>query len=564
MRSRIEQYPHFFLSFFSLLFLSVFIGKVHLFDWDEVNFATIAKEMLLSNHWSKITVDYLPFTDKPPLFFWMQALSMKLFGVNEWAARFPNVLAGIATLNLIFFLGKKYHGIETAKLWVLVYLGCFTSQIYFRSGIIDPWFNFFIYCSLFFFYKSIVSKRKSLFFLLVGVLLALAFLTKGPVSILVIGLVGLLYWMGNKFKLFFKPHHLLFILFPIFLAIGSWYGFGQEGSPSKALWNFINIQKALFSKNVANHAQPFYYHPVILLFGMFPASILAFLPLLKRKWLNESEVLGQLFRIFFWVVLILFSIVKTKIVHYSSMTYLPITYFAALRLKNLSLNKIEKNLLWIVGTLLCISLASLAIIGNNVWESKSFLISNINNPITIQGLLLDGGWTQMELYISTIFSLGLLTTLYTNKIKYLFLWISLFCPALLISFAPKIEAHSQKVLVDFHQSHAKEDAYFISHSFASYVPNFYARNHPYQNSDKLLAERKSILKNLSCHSYSDLPLEKRAHFSNKIWHWCLCGDIDKTVYVSILKKHQHKMDAYPKLIFLYEKGPYAFYTRPIP
>ncbi|HYD21854.1 MAG TPA: hypothetical protein VEB40_10290, partial [Flavipsychrobacter sp.] len=61
----------------AVLFLP-FLGNVHLFDWDEINFAECAREMLTTGDYLRPQVDYQPFWEKPPLFIWMQALSMNL------------------------------------------------------------------------------------------------------------------------------------------------------------------------------------------------------------------------------------------------------------------------------------------------------------------------------------------------------------------------------------------------------------------------------------------------------------------------------------------------------
>ena len=58
-----------------LLFIP-YLGSVHLFDWDEVNFAEAAREMLVTGDYMTVRIDYDPFHEKPPLFFWCQAFSM--------------------------------------------------------------------------------------------------------------------------------------------------------------------------------------------------------------------------------------------------------------------------------------------------------------------------------------------------------------------------------------------------------------------------------------------------------------------------------------------------------
>ena len=100
-----------------------FLGSVHLFDWDEVNFAEIAREMLVTGEYSRVYVDFQPFWQKPPLFFWLQAAAMKIFGVNEFAARFPNALCGIITLPILYQIGKRLHSHRFGVIWTLVYFG---------------------------------------------------------------------------------------------------------------------------------------------------------------------------------------------------------------------------------------------------------------------------------------------------------------------------------------------------------------------------------------------------------------------------------------------------------
>ncbi|MBS1577087.1 MAG: glycosyltransferase family 39 protein, partial [Bacteroidetes bacterium] len=91
----------------ALLLFMPGLGAVHLFDWDEINFAEIAREMLATHNWLQPQIGYVPFYEKPPLFMWMQSVSMAVFGVGEFAARLPNALCGIATLVVLFRIGTR-------------------------------------------------------------------------------------------------------------------------------------------------------------------------------------------------------------------------------------------------------------------------------------------------------------------------------------------------------------------------------------------------------------------------------------------------------------------------
>ena len=92
----------FLIAIISAVIFIPFIGNCPLFDWDEINFAECAREMVVSGNYSHVQLNYRPFWEKPPFFIWLQALSMNVFGVNEFAARFPNALCSIVSLISIY------------------------------------------------------------------------------------------------------------------------------------------------------------------------------------------------------------------------------------------------------------------------------------------------------------------------------------------------------------------------------------------------------------------------------------------------------------------------------
>src|SRR5665647_270427 len=132
-----------------------FLGRVHLFDWDEINFAESSREMIVTGNYHRVQINFQPFWEKPPLFFWLQAFSMKAFGINEFAARLPNAVFGTITLVTFFVIGKKYKSAKFGFIWAIAYLGSFLPHLYFKSGIIDPVFNYFIFLGVYFMYLAI-------------------------------------------------------------------------------------------------------------------------------------------------------------------------------------------------------------------------------------------------------------------------------------------------------------------------------------------------------------------------------------------------------------------------
>jgi 4-amino-4-deoxy-L-arabinose transferase-like glycosyltransferase len=205
------------------LFFIPFLGGVHLFDWDEINFAEISREMMLMEEYTRIYINFQPFWEKPPLFFWNQAAAMYFFGVNEFSARLPNALIGIATLVLLFNIGKQLYSTRFGIIWAGVYFGSILPFLYFKSGIIDPYFNFFIFLGIYLFilfywkkdkFEHIQLKRSSLTYLFAaGFFIGVGILTKGQVAYLIACLTFFVYWVYQRFRFYVNvPQFLFFTL----------------------------------------------------------------------------------------------------------------------------------------------------------------------------------------------------------------------------------------------------------------------------------------------------------------------------------------------------------------
>ena len=86
---------------------------------------------------------------------------MSLFGVNEFAARFPNAIVGIVTLLVLFTIGSKERDTRFGWMWVFMYVGSLLPHFYFKSGIIDPVFNLFIFLGVYYLYKTIKDTTNA-------------------------------------------------------------------------------------------------------------------------------------------------------------------------------------------------------------------------------------------------------------------------------------------------------------------------------------------------------------------------------------------------------------------
>ncbi|MDC3252897.1 glycosyltransferase family 39 protein [Crocinitomicaceae bacterium] len=526
-----------------LLFISVAffigLGNVHLFDWDEINFAESAREMITSGDYLRVQINFAPFWEKPPLFLWLQVGSMKLFGINEFAARFPNAVFGFIYLITFYFIGKKHFSGKFGLMWALIFYATLLPHIYFKSGIIDPVFNYCIFLSVYFMIRVINGndKKKGGLALVSGVLSGLSVLTKGPVGFLLLALTLLIYLTIKKFKPFPKVKYIGFFFIGFISIILSWLSVEIFNNGFTIIQKFIVYQAELFNSNVAGHEQPFYYHFVVVFLGCFPISILALPSLMKRRW-DITLDLHSWMLCLFWGVLILFSLVTTKIIHYSSMTWAPLSFIAALTLYKVSKGEYEfKKSLRIAFLGLGLLIGSAIIAIPLLLINKEWLLSITTNQYAHDSIAQPIQWSYFEVVSGFMFIIGTIVCflfLHKQKIATFIVSAALFMTAVLLSvqlmIIPKIEQITQGPAIDFFEKLRGKDCYVECYGFKSYAHYFY-----FQQPHDQTPEQKTM-------------------------NWLVNGNIDKPVYL-ITKSDNNEVAQWEQFRLLMKKGGFRVYKR---
>ena len=170
----------------ALVFSSNFWGYP-IYILDEAKNAACAMEMYQRGDWVVPTFNDALRTDKPPLHYFFMIAAYKVFGVSPFSARLFSVLMGIGTCLLIYLFGKKEVNERSGFLAALVFLCSFQVAIQFHMAVPDPYLIAFITASLLCFYFGYIHNR-SLYLYLSYASLGLAFLAKGPVAIILVGL----------------------------------------------------------------------------------------------------------------------------------------------------------------------------------------------------------------------------------------------------------------------------------------------------------------------------------------------------------------------------------------
>jgi 4-amino-4-deoxy-L-arabinose transferase-like glycosyltransferase len=542
MTRKLITYQLIILLIASGLYIS-FNGRVHLFDWDEINFAESAREMIQSGDYLTVQINYQPFWEKPPLFIWFQVVSMKMFGINEFAARFPNAICGILTLLLLFHLGRKLDNLKFGWIWVMTFACSTLPFFYFKSGIIDPWFNLFIFSGVYLWVKAFNAgqfKDELLFVVLSASSLGLAVMTKGPVAVLVFGVVVGILFLINGFRVGINWKNIIVFFFTLLFVGGFWFLLQIFSGNVQMVVDFFVYQVRLFRTEDAGHGGFPFYHFIVLLIGVFPASIFA---IQGHRYIGKSEekkVFHTAMIVLFWVVLILFSIVKTKIIHYSSLCYFPMTYLAAYSISKITdgsfkFQKAQKILLAIIGLFFSIFALLLPVFRNY----KDFFLQKIPKPdaFTAGNMQADPGWSYWLIIIglillgSLVFGLLFSAKNKLTSIATIFISNLVFVYLIILFVTPGAEKISQNAEIEFIKSVSNEDAYIYSFH-KSYAPPFYGNLKPGFNPNSLDQD------------------------------WLLSGNIDKDVYFIVKSTiiEEIKVD-YPDLQFINERNGYVFLKR---
>jgi len=294
------------------------LGAFPLLDPDETVYAETPKEMIAFDDFVSPRIYGEYWYDKPPMYYWLVAASFKIFGINEFAARFPSALFGVLCVWLAYWAGKKFFSQTIGIVSALVLT---TSIEYFyvaKAAVTDTTLTLFLTAAL----VSFLDKKYYLFYLFA----ALATLTKGPIGLLFPGAIIFLYLLATK-----RWHELKNMKLPVGVVIYAlvalpWYMIMYQIHGAVFLDTFIgynNITRFTMAEH-ANTSSWYFFVPVLII-GFFPWTALlgqaVRASLLERG--NQARTLLFL-NIWAFFIFIFFSISSTKLVTYILPMYPPI------------------------------------------------------------------------------------------------------------------------------------------------------------------------------------------------------------------------------------------------
>lgn len=188
-------------------------ARLDVMDIDASQYAEISREMLHQSNWLEIYDRGADYLDKPPFLFWVSALSMKIFGVNNFGYRFPSIMFALLALFSVYRLGRALYADEnTGRLAALIFA---TSQALFlwtNDVRTDTILMGAVITGIWLIYEW--TQKQNLAFLFGGcVLLAIGMMTKGPIALMTpIFSFGMHWALHRKWSFFVQPVYLLGLL----------------------------------------------------------------------------------------------------------------------------------------------------------------------------------------------------------------------------------------------------------------------------------------------------------------------------------------------------------------
>jgi 4-amino-4-deoxy-L-arabinose transferase-like glycosyltransferase len=315
-----------------ILGLAIFIGfygyiwSMPLFDLDEGAFTTATREMFLRHDFITPYLNSVPRFDKPILIYWLQALSASLFGFNEFAFRLPSALASTAWVYAIYRFMAQVTDPERAFYAALIAACSLMTTVVGKAAIADAVLMLFITWAMFAIFRHWQTDRAS-YIRWAYLAMALGFLTKGPVAVVIPGAVSLLFYLSTGKWSHWWRAVLDWRGVAIFLLVAlPWYvlEYIREGQAFIDGF-FLKNNVGRFNAAMEGHSGGYWYYPVVTFIALLPFTGLVVVAIrrmasdLNPIWGKPHSDQTALIRfgwIWFLFVLILFSFSGTKLPHY--------------------------------------------------------------------------------------------------------------------------------------------------------------------------------------------------------------------------------------------------------
>lgn len=313
------------------------IGSFGILDNNEGLYAEIPREMLASGDWHMWVIPHLnglPYMEKPPLLYWLTAMSFALFGESEWSARLVPALSSLSCVWMLLWFGRAAGHRLAGRLAALMFVSGLGVMAMSHVLMFDMLLTALLTAALMLAWRSVAERRPAL---LRGsyAFLAAAVLTKGFVALVLFGLVAFAFTASHRQGIgsflrdcaaWFEWRALL-----VFIIIAApWHVAASLTEPIFAWFYFVNEHVLRFLGKREPHdyysGAWWYYLPRMAIY-LFPWSFLV-IPVVFRRAMQIREE-GSLKRFLFlaWLLPLAFFSVSSAKANYYLVAVMPFAAF---------------------------------------------------------------------------------------------------------------------------------------------------------------------------------------------------------------------------------------------
>lgn len=308
---------------FAIIIFSIGLGGLALVGPDEPRYAEVAREMFATGDYISPRLCGCLWFEKPVLLYWLSAASYHLFGVSEFAARFPSVVAAILTMLFVYYGLKRTVSERVACAASLAFVTSALVIAYARVATPDILLTAAMSIALLSGYLATTSsgRARTAHWTLCFAAMGVAVLAKGLVGIALVIAILAVYFAAMRQSQFIRWQEALIGIVVLLIIVGTWY----VPVTLEHGWNFIeeffirhHFQR--YTSNQFGHPQPFYFFLAIAIAGIAPWSFFLIPAASRLKSLKPRSDRLDALLLFAWiwvaVPLLFFSVSGSKLPGY--------------------------------------------------------------------------------------------------------------------------------------------------------------------------------------------------------------------------------------------------------
>ena len=305
----------------ALLYLSTTFGRAVIDQDDGLN-AQVAVHMAEHRDWVTPYANGVRSLERPPLMFWVTAVSIKMFGATEFALRLPPALGVIALVWVVMLIARRAGDERAAIIAGLCTASCAGTYLFTRETVHDIWLVLFVTIAMYAFFEWYLDPRRSMSrTLLFYAAVAGAVLCKSLIGIAFpVGIIALFYLLKREWPEWRRLHVLPGACLFLVLAV-PWHWLAAVRNPGFLWYFFVDEQ---FLRFLGMRELPVVWSvPLLLFWALIPVWFFpwtAFLPAALMAWRKPADSVQRSLMLLSlaWVAVILgFFSVSARLEHYA-------------------------------------------------------------------------------------------------------------------------------------------------------------------------------------------------------------------------------------------------------